>query len=37
VLAARFGGTPWEWRERAEDEDWGTCLELLRKERDESE
>lgn len=29
LLAMRFGGTPWQWRECAEDEDWGTALKIL--------
>nr|UVX81368.1 MAG: hypothetical protein [Bacteriophage sp.]UWG24288.1 MAG: hypothetical protein [Bacteriophage sp.] len=39
MLAARFGGTPWAWRRESEPspEDWGTCLELLEKEREAAE
>lgn len=29
LLALHAGGTPWEWRSRALDQDWGTALRLL--------
>ena len=32
ILAARFGGTPWEWREHASPLDWGTAISLLEHE-----
>ena len=32
ILAARFGGTPWQWRETADERDWGTGLALLEAE-----
>lgn len=37
ILAARFGGTPWEWRERASPLDWGTAVSLLEHEAEQAE
>lgn len=39
LLASRFGGTPWAWRRdsQPEEEDWGTCLNLLQEEHDQLE
>lgn len=37
ILAARFGGTPWEWREKATPMDWGTALDILQAEREQVE
>lgn len=36
LLAARFGGTPWQWRQQASELDWGTGLSLLRDEMEEN-
>lgn len=37
ALAARFGGTPWQWRGSGEPDprDWGTAVSLLEQEREE--
>ena len=32
LLASRFGGTPWQWRNEADELDWGTGLAELLKE-----
>jgi hypothetical protein len=37
LLAQRFGGTPWQWRERADERDWGTGLNQLIREQEERE
>lgn len=37
LLAARFGGTPWTWRQEADELDWGTGLRLLQDEMDRME
>ncbi len=29
ILAHHFGGTPWQWRQEAGDQDWATGLMLL--------
>ena len=29
LLAIHAGGTPWEWREKATEQDWATALRLL--------
>jgi len=36
-LASRFGGTPWQWRNEADELDWGTGLAELLKEAEESQ
>ncbi|RGS64454.1 hypothetical protein DWX79_07530 [Bifidobacterium adolescentis] len=37
LLASRFGGTPWQWRNEADELDWGTGLAELLKEAEESQ
>jgi hypothetical protein len=39
ILAARFGGTPWQWRREQvpQEADWGTCTALLQAEAEETE
>lgn len=39
ILAARFGGTPWQWRREDEpdERDWGTALNLLQAEQEAME
>jgi len=37
LLAARFGGTPWQWRAHADERDWGTCLAALVEEAEQLE
>ncbi|RGP01420.1 hypothetical protein DXA79_09200 [Bifidobacterium pseudocatenulatum] len=37
LLANRFGGTPWQWRNEADELDWGTGLAELLKEAEESQ
>nr|DAZ03131.1 MAG TPA: hypothetical protein [Caudoviricetes sp.] len=37
ALSQRFGGTPWQWRSEASEMDWGTGLEILRREQEEHE
>ncbi|MDU2421570.1 MAG: hypothetical protein E7D48_05635 [Bifidobacterium scardovii] len=37
LLARRFGGTPWQWREHASDLDWGTGIRLLAEEMERAE
>lgn len=37
ILAARFGGTPWDWREHASTLDWGTAIALLEDEAERAE
>ncbi|PLS24338.1 hypothetical protein Tam1G_1601 [Bifidobacterium imperatoris] len=32
LLANRFGGTPWQWRNEASPLDWGTGIRLLNEE-----
>ena len=32
ILSARFGGSPWAWREKASELDWGAGIELLMEE-----
>ncbi len=34
LLAARYGGTPWQWREQADEMDWGTCMAALIEENE---
>ena len=36
LLASRFGGTPWQWRNEADELDWGTGLAELLKEAEET-
>lgn len=36
LLASRFGGTPWQWRNDADERDWGTGLAYLLKEAEEA-
>ena len=36
LLASRFGGTPWQWRNEADEADWGTGLAELLKEAEET-
>jgi len=35
-LASRFGGTPWQWRNEADEADWGTGIAALLKEAEET-
>ena len=37
LLAQRFGGTPWEWRQNASECDWGTGLRILNDEMEEAQ
>ena len=37
ILARRFGGTPWQWREEASELDWGTGIRLLTEEMERAE
>ena len=36
LLASRFGGTPWQWRNEADEADWGTGIAALLKEAEET-
>ncbi|MCH4856221.1 hypothetical protein [Bifidobacterium pseudolongum] len=29
LLAIHAGGTPWDWRDKATEQDWATALRLL--------
>lgn len=39
ILASRFGGTPWAWRQESQpsEEDYYTCIQLLTQEYEELE
>lgn len=37
MLARRFGGTPWQWRNEASELDWGTGIRLLTEEMERAE
>nr|DAP10574.1 MAG TPA: hypothetical protein [Caudoviricetes sp.] len=37
ILAARFGGSPWQWRREASEFDWGTAVRLLEEEMERLE
>ncbi len=37
ILAYRFGGTPWAWRNEASELDWGTAIGLLEQEMERME
>lgn len=37
ILAHRFGGAPWEWRNEASELDWGTAIRLLEQEMERME
>lgn len=37
ILARRFGGTPWQWRNEASELDWGTGIRLLNEETERME
>lgn len=39
ILAARFGGTPWQWRgqEAPDERDWGSAAALLKQEMEEAD
>lgn len=34
LLALHAGGTPWEWREKADEMDWATAIAVLREQAD---
>lgn len=36
MLAARYGGTPWQWREHADERDWAVMLGQILKESEEA-
>ncbi|RGL51094.1 hypothetical protein DXC54_05565 [Bifidobacterium longum] len=37
LLSRYFGGTPWEWREKASEFDWATAVEILQDETERME
>lgn len=37
LLARYFGGTPWEWREKATGMDWATAIEIIQTEAEKIE
>lgn len=37
LIALKFSVPPWQWREHADDRDWGTAIRILQAEADRYE